>query len=105
MRAASILNSASRTRSEVGRVPAGGTRSRRPPAMPATIRVIGTPRPTVRRSPIRDASAGAQPVVSSAPPHSLRGGLVQAQVDQQIAALDLLHLADGDALDGAGAGG
>ena len=38
-RAASTLNSASRTRSLVGRVPFGGTSMRRPPARPAMIRV------------------------------------------------------------------
>ena len=43
---ASELNSASRTRSEVGRVPdPGGAASRRPPSVPATIRVIA---PTLR---------------------------------------------------------
>src|SRR2546421_12974960 len=35
------LNRASRTRSEVGRVPFAGTVSRRPPAAPATILVTG----------------------------------------------------------------
>ena len=38
-RAASAEKSASRTRSDVGRVPDGGTASRRPPAAPATILV------------------------------------------------------------------
>jgi len=41
-------------RSEVGLVPAGGTRSRRPPAVPATIRVI---RPLTRAPLVRPAVA------------------------------------------------
>jgi len=40
--ASSALNMASRTRSDVGRVPLGGTANRRPPADPATILVTGT---------------------------------------------------------------
>jgi hypothetical protein len=38
-RAATMLNSDSRTRSVVGRVPRGGTAIRRPPATPPMIRV------------------------------------------------------------------
>ena len=57
IRAASTLNSDSRTRSVVGRVPRGGTAMRRPPRPPATMRVSSPPpvghHPRPARSPIR----------------------------------------------------
>ena len=62
--ATSALNSASRTRSDVGRVPAGGTAIRRPPATPAMIRV------TAPSSPV---AAAPPPVIPRSGPSALRG--------------------------------
>ena len=61
-------NSASRTRSAVGRVPLpGGTAIRRPPAAPPTIRVTSSPGTRWSRTPARSARTPAAPGTRPAP--------------------------------------
>ena len=65
---ASAENSASRTRSDVGRVPDGGTASRRPPAAPATIRVTAALCPPRLAVPRSAAVATPAPAAGRRPP-------------------------------------
>ena len=90
----SAENSASRTRSDVGRVPRGGTASRRPPATPAMIR---TRAPHIARAQV----PGSRTSWNLCAGHGscVRAGWSRGEDEQQVAALDLLDRADRQPVD------